>query len=103
MEKEKSLLTKERKERKEQPRIFTLKKGTSFYSGPYPDSGEWIGRAEENITTGVYTDKKYIRISSIGWIFFPTTHQVPYGGDPKRQIPAWVAKISGKEKGFVKS
>ncbi|PJE67507.1 hypothetical protein COU95_02105 [Candidatus Shapirobacteria bacterium CG10_big_fil_rev_8_21_14_0_10_40_9] len=100
MEEEKSLIRE--KEKREQPCIFTLKKGTRFYSGPYPDGGEFICRAEEDITTGVYTDKKHKKQSSIGWIFFPTTHQVPYGGDPKRQIPAWVAKTHWKQQGFVK-
>ncbi|TSC55226.1 MAG: hypothetical protein LiPW31_17 [Microgenomates group bacterium LiPW_31] len=88
------VLEKIRKEGK--LRFYTARAGTSFYSGPYPEAGEPIGRAEENLTIGVYTSLK--RTNRGGQIFFPTTHKIPWG---KREIRAWVGKNPG-EKGFIR-
>lgn len=89
-------------ERGRQPKIRTAKKGTSFFSGPYPEGGEWLTDAKEDMTIGVYEDERNVKRNRDGWIFFPTTHEVAYGGDPERQITAWVAKTFWKQKGYVK-
>ena len=82
-------------------KIYNLKKGTTLFSGPYPEYGEVIGHVEEKgLKTNVFTDEKLKRISTAGWVFFPTTHTVEI--DEDREVKAWIAKMPGKGKGFVK-
>lgn len=83
-----------RKEGKLAPR--TIRAGTNFYSGPYPDFGEHIGKAEERMTIGVFTGIK--RWNKRGQFFFPTDHEVSYG---ERKIHAWVGQNPG-EKGYLR-
>ncbi len=82
-------------------KTYTLKEGTTLFSGPYGESGEVIGHVEGgSLITSVFTDKKLKRVSSDGWIFFPTSHIVRVG--PNSEARAWIAKSPGKTKGFVK-
>ena len=83
-----------RKKGKLAPR--TVRAGTNFYSGPYPDFGEPIGKAEERMTIGVFAGIK--RWNKRGQMFFPTDHEVSYEG---QKIPAWVGKNPG-EKGYIR-
>ena len=82
-------------------KIYTLRKGTTLFSGAYPEYGEIVGHVnnEKGLKTSVITDQRLRRTSSTGWIFFQTNHTVDLGQG--REVDAWVAKMPGI-KGFVK-